>query len=490
MMGTPTLGREAGIAVRWNTASALVTLFSQLLQVVLLARWLSPAEFGVAAVALTITGFASGLADLGMTNALVHRESLEEKAWSSALWTAILAGGALGLALAALSGVAERLLNLAGLAPLLLLTAGALPFFGAASIFQARLQRRLRFRRLAAGEMGAAALSLAVAVIWLLASPGPAAIVAGTAALFVARGLLLGLLSDLRPEARLRRADLRPLAAFGAFQMGERTLNHAAGNLDRVLVATLLGPVAAGYYAMAAQIALRPMALLGPFVARTLLPLLARLQGDRARMAAAYLRSMSLLAFTATAVFALLFGAADPLLRALLGPGWEPASAPLRVFAALGILLAAGNALGNLALALGRAGMNFWMNALVLAGRTAAVAAGAHYGGVTGAALGMLAVTTLMLPLDVILPKRWLGVAPRALLPAACWALVPGAAAAAAMTAFADRMRLPAVAETLLALALGVAVFLLIARIAQPERLKAALAELREKFLGGRRAAG
>ncbi len=482
-MESPALGREAGIAVRWNSAAALVTLLSQLIQVILLARWLTPGEFGLAAVAITVAGFATALADLGMTNALVHRERLGEGAWSSALWAAIVAGAGLAILLIALSGAAEALLGLEGLSPLLWLAAGSLPFFGAASVFQARLQRRLRFRRLAAGEMAAAAASLTVAVTWLIARPGPAAIVAGLASLPIARCVVLGSLSDLRPSLRLRRDDLRPLTTFGAFQMGERTLNHAAGNMDRLLVAALLGPVAAGYYAMASQIALRPMTLLGPFVARTLLPLLARLQGDRSRMAAAYLRSVSLLAFASAAVFSLLFGTADPLLRALLGPGWEPAAPALRVFAALGILLAIGNGLGNLALATGRAGANFWINALVLASRVAALAVFARFG-ITGAALGMLLVTLLTLPLDFILPRRWLGLEPGPLALATGWTLIPAAATATAMTALTAWMRLPAPLEILIAVVFGVTVFLLSAWLLQRERLRIALRELREKFLG------
>jgi O-antigen/teichoic acid export membrane protein len=222
--------------------------------------------------------------------------------------------------------------------------------------------------------------------------------------------------------------------------------------------------------------------LLGPFIARTLLPLMARMQGERARMASAYLRAMSLLSFAAAVTFALLAGAADPLLLALLGPGWEPSVPALRVFAALGILLAAGNALGSLALALGRADTNFWINAAILIARAGAVAIGARSlsDGVTGAALGMLAVTVASLPLDFILPKRWLGVEPGVLARAAGWALLPAALTVGAMTALTTWMRLPAIAETLIAGIVGVVLFLVTAWALQRQRLATSLRELRQ----------
>jgi O-antigen/teichoic acid export membrane protein len=476
--------------MRWNAAAAVVTLVSQLTQVIVLARWLTPADFGLAAVALTATGFATGIADLGMMNALVHKDGLSQKTWAGAWWASALAGIFLGVILAAASFPLGRAMRLEGLPSLLAISALSLPFFGTASVFQARLQHGLRFRRLALGEMVAAALALAAAVGWLLWRPGPEALVVGQATLAVARCALLGALSDLRPAFHLARASLRPLSTLGIWQMGERLLNHAAGNLDRLLVAGLLGAGPAGYYAMASQIALRPMTLLGPFIARTLMPLLSRMQGEKERMAATYLRAMSLLSFASAAVFSLLFGAADPLLRALLGPGWEPSVPALRVFAALGILLAAGNALGILGLALGRFGTNFWLNVAVLAARAIAVAAGAYFGGarsgVTGAAWGMLAVTVLTLPLDFILPRAWLGVRPGALLRACGWPLLPAALAAGAMTALAAWMRLPAIAETLVAVIVGGAIFLAAAFALQRARLAAALSELQEKFVKGR----
>jgi hypothetical protein len=98
----------------------------------------------------------------------------------------------------------------------------------------------------------------------------------------------------------------------------------------------------------------------------------------------------------------------------------------------------------------------------------------------------MIAVTILTLPLDFILPRAWLGVRPGALLRACGWPLFPAALAAGAMTALAAWMRLPAIAETLVAVAAGGAIFLAAALALQQKRLVAALTELREKFVKGR----
>src|SRR5690606_9148505 len=132
---------------------------SQLIQIFVLARWLTPAEFGLAAAALAVTVFASGFADLGMTAALVRHQGLAARAWASAWWATLVTGIVLAGALALLAPGLESLLTLNGLSGLLLVSALGLPLFGTASVFQAHLQHHLRFRRLASGEILSALLA-------------------------------------------------------------------------------------------------------------------------------------------------------------------------------------------------------------------------------------------------------------------------------------------------------------------------------------------
>ena len=476
------LGPTAARGARWNAAAAFVTLAGQLGQVLVLARLLAPEDFGVAAVAVAVAAFAAGFADLGLQHALVRHPRVDANAWASAWWASVAAGlGAAALTAAVAAPLAVGL-GIPALAPVAAAAALMVPFAGTAAVAQARLQRDLRLRAAASVEIAASVLAFAAALAWVLARPGPLALVAGQVVLVATRSVLYFGFSGLRPAPRLRLADLRPFRAFGGFQLGERALNHAAGNFDRLLVAALLGPAATGFYTMASQIALRPAALFGPFVSRTLLPLFARLQDEPARMGAAYLRTLTPLSFLAACVYALLFGLAEPLVRTVLGPGWEPVLPVLRVFAVLGYLYVIGNVVGNMALALGRAGVNFMMNAAVLAGRVLAIVAGAAYG-VTGVAFGMLAVTLLTVPLDVELPRRWLGARPAATLASLTWG-VPPAVLAIAVTALSVRVPSHDVVRLAVAAAAGGAAFFAAARVLAPRRFRATLDALR--FVLGR----
>src|SRR5690606_10656581 len=130
----PPLGRAAGVAVRWNGAAALVTLVSQLAQIFVLARWLSPAEFGLAAAALAVITFVAGLSGLGLTNALIHRDVLTRKAWASAWWASLVAGLVLLAGSLATATLLENLLRLPGLAALIVFAAVVIPVSGPSSV--------------------------------------------------------------------------------------------------------------------------------------------------------------------------------------------------------------------------------------------------------------------------------------------------------------------------------------------------------------------
>ncbi len=406
----PSLGREAGSALRWNAAGVSASLLSQFFQILILARLLPPDQFGLASTALAIAGFAGGFADLGLSNGLVQHPQVEKKTWAGAVWASVFAGSVLfGLLAASASGLAA-MLHLQGLAPLVCAAGLIVPFTGTAAIFQAHRQRELRFTRVAMADLFAAFASLAAALGWVFWRREAAALIVGQIALYAVRCLTL-----CAPRIFLSGfpdwKSLRPLVSFGGYQMGERALNYAAGNMDRLIVARILGAGAAGYYTVASQIALRPLALLAPFVFRTLFPLLSRLREEGDRLASSFLRAVSLLGFLAAPAFALLFALATPLSRWVLGAGWGPVAPLLRVLAVLGFIWTMSQPLGSVTLALGKARVSFWFNALMLAVNAAAVWCGARFG-LMGAAWGMLTAALILLPLDFYLVRRWLGISP------------------------------------------------------------------------------
>ncbi len=431
----PSLRAEANRALRWNGVAGASSAISQLLQLVLLARILSPSDFGVGAVAMACIGFFQTLADFGLNNALVRTpaagdagqatsavaseaigdEDFRERArWSTALGISLLGSFFLWGLLVLLAAPLESLLALPGLAELLRWGGIAIPFSGVASLAQAALQKELGFRAMGLNETTAASVSLLAALSAGWITRGAEALVIGLAVLAAWRGVSLFLASPLRLFGGWDVRELAPLLGFARYQLAERALNFAAGNLDRLLIARVLGAEAAGYYAVAAQLALRPLAIFGPFAFRTLYPLFSRIHADKPRLEAAHLKSVGHIALVLFPLYALLEPLSEPLLYLLLGPEWQGALPLFRIFVLLGLLTGIGQPTGGLLLALGRADIAFRFNVLNFCLRLGALGVGTLFGA-EGLAWALVAASAgVMYPVDFAVRRRLLGTRPLA----------------------------------------------------------------------------
>jgi O-antigen/teichoic acid export membrane protein len=228
---------------------------------------------------------------------------------------------------------------------------------------------------------------------------------------------------------RFRRADLSPFLSFGLYQTGERLVNFASWNLDKLLIGAWLGTELLGVYHLAYQLMIRPFRVVASLSGRVSRPIIARLQRDRERMVGAYLESVRWVALVACPLYLGACLVADPLVAVVYGDRWGQVADLFRILWPLGILYCIGNPAGGLVIATGRARVGFLWNCFAALVQVAAVCVGVQ-AGLRGVALAILFAT-----LVVIFPAgfrlRWVlaRVSPAAFLTA----LAPGLGYASVM---------------------------------------------------------
>src|SRR5206468_10612957 len=153
------------------------------------------------------------------------------------------------------------------------------------------------------------------------------ALCAGQLAAAAVRCGLAFRLGGFRPELHFSRAELRPFLAFGLYQTGERLVNFAAWNFDKLLVGLWLGTPALGAYNLAYQLVIRPFRLLSNLSTRVGRPLLARVQDDRNQLLAAYLETVRVTALVAFPIYVGAWLVAEPMVTLIYGPGWGDVAA-------------------------------------------------------------------------------------------------------------------------------------------------------------------
>lgn len=405
------LTQQAAQGMRWTTAAMIVVSVLQFAQVAVLARLLPRTDFGLMAMITVVLAFGAAYADMGLSNAIIHRRDPTRDQLSSLYWLNIFAGLGVFVAVLALSPVIAafyrepRLVQLLPVAGLIFVIS---PF---GQQFQALLQKNLRFRFLATVDMCAAGVGAATAVACAFAGLGVVSLIAGQVAMTGVRAAslcVIGWRFD-RPRVHFRWRDTRGYFSFGLYQMGEKSVNQLAANLDYLVIGRLLGPTALGPYALAYQLVVMPIVRISPVVMRVAFPVFALRQDSLGALRRGYTQVSRLLVFGVYPLLAGLVILAPEVVPVVFGNQWEEAVPLVQLLAIMSMVKTLSNPSGSVFLAIGRANVGFWLNLGVASTALAAFVIAAEYGGVTAVAWTWIVIAAVVFLIIFLLLHRLIG---------------------------------------------------------------------------------
>lgn len=392
------LKRSAFSAGRWTTTSTVARTILQLAQTMVLARLLLPADFGVMAVAGALLSVLALFSDLGLSRALIHYADIPRPVLSSLYWLNLAMGTLLMLALAA----AAPLLGMAYHEPQLVsLTIAVSPIFLLTAIgqqFRALAEKELRFTALAVIEITATVSGFVAAVSVANLGGGVYALALGILVTAATSSLLAAtfLSRGASPEARIRWAEAAPYLRFGGYQVGDSLANALHVQADTFIAGALLGPSMIGTYSLPRDLSLRIGSTINPIITRVGLPVMARLQQDRAALRSIYLQTLRMGASVNFPMYVALALFAEDVVGVLYGPRWHEAADYLRILAVWGLIRSSGNPVGSLIYAVGRPRLAFFWSATLLFVLPPMLWLGAHIAGLQGLAYTLLWIQVLI----------------------------------------------------------------------------------------------
>lgn len=308
---------------------------------VVLARLVTPRDFGRYAAASVVVGVGTLFAESGMMSALIQREGRMDEAASTAFFSLLIGGTLLSLAALAsapLLGVIFAGDHITGLAAAL--SAGML-LRALTVVPDALLQRRFSFaRRVAVDPLGSAAFAVA-SIIPAAYGAGAWALIAGSYASLIAQVISSWGFARFRPRRKLASIAMwRELASFARHVLGSEVLNRVASQLDAVMLGRFAGAAPLGQYRNGLRLAQQPFEALVSVGAYVLLPALARMAGERERLAAAARGVLRIVTAVMLPISVSLLVLGEPAAVLLLGHHWRQAG---HVIAALCGLIWAGS---------------------------------------------------------------------------------------------------------------------------------------------------
>jgi succinoglycan exporter len=396
-MSQPVNAKSVTRNVGWSVLSKTSTFGLKFVTVPILARLLTPEEFGAVAVALAVVQFLAMIGGAGLASALILEAKEDEETIHSVFWANL----AFALLMAAgLYVFAEPLAGWFGASDaawLLRLMCLLIPLQLAGDVAYALVARRMQFSRDALWSMISESIAAIVAVILALAGFGVWALVAQ---LFVSGAIRLAglfLVSRYLPRLRFRLDAVVRLTRFSLGLMGSEVANFVTFQSPMVVISRFLGLADAGAYSAANRFSSIPNQVVLSGVMGVLFPAFSSMVHDRQRRSQALMLSTQVTTLLLAPMMFGLWALAEPAMLVLFGSQWAAAWPVLGLLALSKGLLTPCSTFIPYLKGSGHGGALFWWAVGRAVATTAAVAWGAHAGTLIEAMAALCAINALVL---------------------------------------------------------------------------------------------
>jgi lipopolysaccharide exporter len=447
----------------WVVASSLVLRLGNVLITAVVARILSPHDFGVFAVALTAYAIISSLGELGVSSCLI-RADLDIDALAPTVTTvSVLSGAVFALAMVGLAGpIATVLGSPAAVGPIRVLAIAVL-LTGVFAVPTSQMGREFKQDKIFMAN--AIAFVPATVLLIVLAKGGNGAMAFAWS--MVVRQFTVGfVLLVVAPRyywPGLARSALSVIFSFGIPLAAANFVNYTLLNVDYAFVGHLLGATLLGIYMLAFTVAAWPSGLLGGVINSVSMPAFSRVKHDPDLLMNAMAASLRAVSLIVMPMCGMMIALAHPLVLTVYGAKWAGVANVLMILAVYSAAFMVCLLFANMLTGLGATRLLLILQLIWIGTLVPAMVLGVHRDGIMGAAYAHVAVIVpIVLPSYLLAIKRVTHIRLTALGKAAMPALGASAVAAVAAYAAASRFSSP-LAQLIAGLAAGGVVYFICA---------------------------
>ena len=395
-----------------SVKSGAITVLDQALttgihlaSVVILARLLTPEDYGIVTMVTAITGFVNLFRELGLSSATVRTQNITHDQVSSLFWVNASLGAVITLIIAASGPILSWFYH----KPQLTLVAAGISLTSVLNSLGtqhgALLNRQMRFGAMAVirvssllvGFFSALAVALLGGTYWSLVSSSVVTALVSTCGLWLASGF--------RPAPPKKGTGVRSFIRFGANVAGFDIVNYVHRNMDNILIGRAWGAVQLGLYNKAYSLLMLPMSNLRYPLNRVAFPAMSRLQNEPASFRSYFMKYCTLLSFITMPIVAFLFACSEHVIRLFLGPRWGGASKLFSILALVSFIQPVASLQGIVQTALGKGGRLFRLGLYTGTFSVASFVCGLPWGA-KGVAIGYCISTYLILHPSLVYSLR------------------------------------------------------------------------------------
>lgn len=396
----------------WSAVSTYGNVILSFLVFLVLARLLSPDEFGIVAIASVFVDIILIVSRGGLPEAVIQRPVLEEEFADTAFWLSTGGGLVFAVLLALAAPGIAQLFSMPDLAPVLMVLALVLAFGGVGAVHEARLQRTFAFKQLAMRALVANLVAGAISVLLAFQGWGVWAMVAQRVLASAATAVLNWVTLGWIPKIRFVGSFARDQWGFGSRIFGANLLIGINVRLQELIAAAFLSPAAVGYIRLSwrcidlvSQIAVIPLGAVA-------MASYARIKAEGGRIDDAYLGFIRFSAVLAFPCFLGMAAVAPVMIPVAFGAKWDAAVPVLQILCLTAVPFVASSFMWPLMAALKRADRNLQISFVQVVAGTALSLAAAPFG-LYAVTLSHLLRTYLVWPMTLTIMRKDAGIETR-----------------------------------------------------------------------------
>lgn len=400
------LGSKVLLASAVLSGGRLVVRFLDMIAALVIARFLTPAEFGMVSLAVAMLMMLRAITELPVSEALIRSERLTSQDVDTAFTLSLLRGLAVATVLALAAWPMGQLYEDQRLVALTLALILAPLSMALRSPRLVQFSRELNYTPATLLDLGSRLAGFVASVGIVLITGSYWALVVGLLLPPVVAAPISYLIAPYRP--RLSLASWKGIMSFAGWVTLARFVATANGEIDRFFIGGVLGKAAVGFFAIGRSVATTASWAIGTPLMQAMFPGFAKMQSDPDRLRAAYLKGQGILVAVVMPLGFGLSALAEPVVALVLGEQWRPVIPIIQVFAIVGALATVTMPVQAVVLALGKPRPLVVRDLLIMLLGIPAVIMGALWFGLMGAvfARSLSGVAHVLLNLQIL--KRML----------------------------------------------------------------------------------
>ncbi|WP_153845399.1 MULTISPECIES: MOP flippase family protein [Sphingobacterium] len=368
--------------VKWTSFSTIILAVVAIAKISILTRYLNKSDFGLIAMITFILNFMDLFNDMGISTAILHKQNISKKEYSSLYWSNLGLSIFLYIAVLLATPLIVDFYNQPQLSIITPLLALNLIFTGIGRQFKVILQKELNFKLLAIADISSALISIILAVYLAIKGFGVFSLVYSTILqMFLSNCTFVVLgFSKHKISFYCNLALIKDFFRIGMYQVGGQVANYFNRDLDILIIGKLFNAQVLGGYSLAKQLVFRPFQLINPVIIKVASPVLAKSQNDPESLKINYLKLLNSVSSLNILIYVLLILFSNQAIEILYGKDYLNVSILVKILSVYMIFRAIGNPVGSLVVATGRTDLDFKWNLLTLAVIPLAVFTGSRWG--------------------------------------------------------------------------------------------------------------